>query len=204
MNTTTQSSPVDYIINGLKTAASELEELQVQIALGKAEAKDIFENIKKSLHMRVHQLKSKISLVKTNEDVLPIINVLEHLQVQLALGVAETKEAFEEQRKNIEHSLSELENKLRSGAPGRQVAKMQLEIEKFKAKLQLLSLSYKLKKINLEYDMKQKKQDFEQKLRTLKTKLELKEEQVKNKWQHFKDEIKEAFGDLKSAFLPID
>lgn len=204
MTTTTQRSPVDYIINGLQTAASELEELQVQIALGKAEAKDVFENMKKSMHARVQQLKLKISLAKKNEDVLPVINSLEHLQVQLALGIAETIEVFEEQRKHIEHSLFELENKLRTGAPGRQVAKMQLEIEKFKAKLQLLSLGYKLNKINLEYDMKQKKQAFEQKLRALKTKLELKEEQVKNKWQYFKDEIKEAFGDLKSAFLPID
>ncbi|WP_317897684.1 hypothetical protein [Aurantibacillus circumpalustris] len=204
MTTTTQKSPIEYIIKGLQTAASELEELQVQIALGKAEASDVFENIKKSLHKRIQQLKSKIVLTKTNVDLLPVVNALEHLQVQLALGIAETKEVFEEQRKKIEHSLSELESKLKSGAPGKQVAKMQLEIEKFKAKLLLLSLSYKLKKIYFEYDMKQKKQDFEQKLKVLKTKLEFREEKAKNKWQHFKDEITEAFDDMKSTFLPID
>jgi len=204
MATTTKKNPVDYIINGLKTTASELEELQVQIALGKAEAKDIFEKIKKSLHASVQQLKVKINVSKINEDVLPMVNALEHLQVQLALGIAETKETFEDQRKHIEHSLLELENKLKSGAPGRQVAKMHLEIEKFKAKLQLLSLHYKLRKINIEYDVKQKKIDFEQKLNTLKTKLDLKGGQARNKWRHFKEEIEEAFADMKSVFLPID
>ncbi|PBQ30527.1 hypothetical protein CNR22_01665 [Sphingobacteriaceae bacterium] len=204
MTTATQRNPVEYIINGLKTAAAELEELQVQISLGKADAKDVFEDLKKSLHIRAQQLKLKIRNLKTNEDVLPLINALQHLEVQLALGLAETKEAFEIQRKSIERSLSELENQLRLRAPGRQVAKMQLEIEKFTAKLQLLSLSYQLKKIKLEYDLKQKKEDFEQRLNTLKTKLLIKEAGVKNKWQHFKDEIKDAFSDMKFSFLPMD
>jgi len=204
MTTATQRNPVDYIINGLKTAASELEELQVQLALGKAEAKDVFENLKKSMHTRVLQLKLKIMNSNPKGEMLTIVNALEHLEVQLALGLAETKEVFETQRKNIGKSLSELESKLRSGAPGRQVAKMQLEIEKFKTKLYLLSLSYHLRKINLEYDVKQKKEDFEKKLNTLKTKLSIKETHAKNKWQHFREEIKEAFDDLKSVFFPID
>lgn len=201
---TTQRNPVDYIISGLRTAASELEELQVQIALGKAESKDLFESMKKSLEARVRELKQKIRQVKTNDDVLPIVNALEHLQVQLALGIAGSKEIFEEQRRNIEQGLSEVESHLKSGAPGRQVAKMQLEIEKFRAKLQLLSLSYKLQKTNLRYDLQQRKDDLEQQLHSLKVRLELKEVEVKNKWQHFKTEIKEAFDGIRSVFLPLD
>ena len=204
MNTIAHRSPVDYIIKGLQTAASELEELQLQIALGTAEAKDLFENMKKSLHIRIEEMKSKFRVAKKSEGILPVLNALEHLQVQLALGIAETKEAFDKQRKNIEHSLSQLEIKLKLGAPGRQVAKIQLEIEKFKAKLQLLSIGYKLTTIYLHYNLKQKKEEFAQKLRKIRTKLEQKEERAKNKWQHYKDEIKEAFGDLKSAFVPFD
>jgi hypothetical protein len=199
-----ERSLVDFIINGLKKAAGELEELQVQIALGKAEAKDLFENVKKELHTQIQQLKLKIRLAKTNEDVLPVVNALEHLQVQLALGLAESKEAFEEQRRNIEQSLHELESRLKHGAPGRQVARIQLEIEKFKAKLQLISLGYQLKKISLEYDLKQKRTEFEHKLASIKTKLSVKEEHARNKWQHYKDEIKDAFDHLRSTFLPLD
>lgn len=204
MNTIAHRSPVYYIIKGLQTAASELEELQLQIALGTAEAKDLFENMKKSLYIRIEEMKSKFRVAKKSEGILPVLNALEHLQVQLALGIAETKEAFDKQRKNIEHSLSQLEIKLKLGAPGRQVAKIQLEIEKFKAKLQLLSLGYKLTKIYLHYNLKQKKEEFAQKLREIRTKLEQKEERAKNKWQHYKDEIQEAFGDMKSAFVPFD
>ena len=204
MNTIPHRSPVDYIVKGLQTAASELVELKLQIALGKVEAKDLFENMKKSLQIRIEQMKSKFRVAKNSEGVLPVLNALEHLQVQLTLGIAETKEAFDKQRKNIEHSLSQLENKLKLGAPGRQVAKIQLEIEKFKAKLQLLSLGYKLTKIYLHYNLKQKKEEFAQTLREIKTKLEQKEERAKNKWQNYKDEIQEAFGDLKSAFVPFD
>lgn len=199
-----EKSPVEFIIKGLKRSASELEELQVQMALGKAEAKDIFESMKKELYTWVQQLKVKIRSARTNEDMLPAVNALEHLQVQLALGIAESKEAFEEQRWHIEQSMHELETYIKQGIPGRQVARIQLEVEKFKAKLQLLSLRYQLKKINLEYDLKLKRVEFEHKLNRIRTGLVLKEEQSRNKWQSFKEEIKDAFDHLKSTFLPLD
>lgn len=197
-------SPVDFIVNGLRKAANELEELQVQIALGKAEVKDIFENVKKELRERIEQLKSKIRQAKTQKDILPFVNALEDLQVQLALGAAETREAFEQQRKHILDSMNALESKLMICAPGRQAAKIQLELEKFKAKLQLISLKYQLRKISLEYDLQQKRNELDHKLQVIKTKLAIKEEQVKNKWQHFRNEIKEAFHHLESSVLPLD
>jgi hypothetical protein len=192
----------DKLIKGLKNAATELEELQVQAALCKAEAKDLFEDLKKKFNARLNVLKSDLSKTKTNKNILPVINALERLQVQLALGLAETKELFEDQIKKIHIELSVLESELKNSEPlNGHAAEMQLEIEKFKAKVELVSLRFKLKKMISGSNFEQKKIEFHHKMDELKAKISEKENQAKNKWNFFKKEIDEAYAHLKSAFI---
>jgi hypothetical protein len=192
----------DKLIKGLKNAATELEELQVQVALGKAEAKDLFEDLKKKFNARLNVLKSDLSKIKTNKNILPVINALERLQVQLALGLAETKELFEDQIKKIHIELCVLESELKNSEPlNGHATEMQLEIEKFKAKVELVSLRFKLKKMISGSNFEQKKMEFHHKMDELKAKISEKENQAKNKWNFFKKEIDEAYAHLKSAFI---
>ena len=44
-----KNKTADKIIDGVKKAISEIEELRVKIALGKAEAQDLFEDTKKKI-----------------------------------------------------------------------------------------------------------------------------------------------------------
>ncbi len=51
----------EKIIDGLRKAADELEELRVQIALGKLEARDIYKEKKKQFNDFLHEAKQKMT-----------------------------------------------------------------------------------------------------------------------------------------------
>ncbi|MES2679472.1 MAG: hypothetical protein V4635_06280 [Bacteroidota bacterium] len=191
----------DKLINGLKAAATELEELQVQISLGKAETRAVFEELKYKFNGRLGEIKARYATLKTNRHVVPLVNALENVQVQMALGIAETKDMFEKQLKKINGSLNVLESELKNQhlLPGH-TAEVQLEIEKFKAKLELIRLHFKLKKVTMEYNFGQKLAEFHRKVDLLRVKVSEEKNDVKNKWNFFKTEIDEAYTHLKNAF----
>jgi len=104
----TTKTTTEKIIDGLRQAATELEKFQVQATLGKAEAKDKYEEARKKFQGYIHDAKVRIEETKSSaKEIKPL---LEALQVQFALGKAETKEVLEEQRKKFAKMLSELEN----------------------------------------------------------------------------------------------
>lgn len=51
----------DKIISGLRKAADEMEELRVQIALGKLEARDLYNEKKKQFNEFLHEAKQKMT-----------------------------------------------------------------------------------------------------------------------------------------------
>lgn len=100
----------DLITNFLKKATIKIEELQLQTALGTAELADYFEVLKKESLADYHQLKVKLdnqvekALEKKNE----VKGKLEHLELQLALGKAESMEVLAEQKKNLRQAIKDL------------------------------------------------------------------------------------------------
>ena len=201
METIEKNKTADKIIDGVKKAISEIEELRVKIALGKAEAQDLFEDTKKKLNHYVHESKIKFNKLKQNENVTKIINAFEHLQIQLALGIAESKETFDEQKKNISNAIQKLENSLKIEKSYDELASLlKLEIEKFKLKLEILNLQYRLKKVNVQQDFETKKSDFLLKINAIKSRIQKKENAGKTRWENFQNEITESFFHLKEAF----
>jgi hypothetical protein len=107
----TNTSPViDKVVQGLKKAAEELEEFHVQVALGKAEALDKYEELKKTVDESIHSLKEK---VLKHEKAQELKGKLEELKLQFHLGKAETMDGIKEQKKRIGHGITEIENLLR-------------------------------------------------------------------------------------------
>jgi hypothetical protein len=200
MKTTSKTSLTDKIITGLKKAAVELEEFRLQAALGKADFKDAFEETKRKFNKFVHEAKAHaadakgIAMVKA----IQLKIVLEELQVQLALGKADTKDIFEAQRKKISLALNELETLIRKNKTADEYyIRLQVEIEKFKIKMDILKLHYELSKLDTKNEFQERKQDFSGKLSDIKKHLLEKEEE----WGHFRHEISEAYSHLKKAFV---
>lgn len=100
----------DNTIRFFKNAAAKLEELQLQSALGKAELSDKLEEIKKESREQYREIKQDVNatIEKGGEKWDQLKAKLEHLEVQMALGKAETKEVIEEQKKNLQKAFAEV------------------------------------------------------------------------------------------------
>ena len=159
----TKASVIDKIIDGLKKAANELEEFQLQFSLGKAETKDVYEKVKKEFNGYLHEAKLHLDSAKdlAKEKSQQLQAAFETLQLQLALGKADTKDIFDDQMKRITMALNELETLIRRNETADEYfTKLELEIEKFKIKLDILKLRYKLNKMDAANEFEIKKEEW--------------------------------------------
>ena len=187
------------LINGIKKAQVDLEEFQLQLAFGKSEAKDKYEDTKKKFNRLIHDTKQKVNEVKGKKAEIQIR--LEALQVQLALGKAETLDAFNEQKIRITRALNNLEKSLKENKFTTEVqTKLQHEIEKFRIKLDILRLHFELGKLDIKDEFEEKKTDFLKQLQKIKDKISESSKFPIKKSEHFQTEIKAAYRHLKKAF----
>ena len=105
-------TPIEKIVDGLRKTAVELEKLQVQASLGKAEAKEKYDDMRKKYNNYLRDAEQHVDKVKADvkskyKDLKPLI---ESLHVQFALGKAEAKEVVDEQKKKFSKTLSDLES----------------------------------------------------------------------------------------------
>jgi hypothetical protein len=95
---------MEKIIESLKKAALELEKLQVQAALGKAEAKDKYEQARKEFQIKLEEIK-RLAKEKYKE----LKPIFESFEVQFALGKMEAKEKFQENKRKFSQAMEEVE-----------------------------------------------------------------------------------------------
>ena len=198
---TTQTGFIDRAINGLRNAAVELEEFQLQLALGKAEASDKYEEVKKKFNHIIHEAKEKLGEGKVI--VKDLKGKFEELQLQLALGKAETKEVFNEQKEKILKAVHSIEAILKASAAAGYYVTLQNEIEKFKIKMEILRLRFELGKLNAEKEFKGAKAEFVKKVDKIKSTFGEKESAIEKNWDHFCNEVGEAYAHLKKAFEKV-
>lgn len=196
METIEKSKFVDRITEALRTAATEIEELEVKATLGKAEARDKFEEIKKKFNLFIHESKSQINAGK--EKIEDLDAKFDELRVQLALGKAETLDTFKEQKRKLLLTLNEIETKIKTNETFKKVyAFVLIEIENFKAKLEILEEKFEKRKETAKTSFEKGKNEFDVFIENIKNKYDKKED---TKWEHFQGEISEAFDHLKKAF----
>lgn len=188
---------VDKVIGALRKTAVELEEFQVQATLGKAEAQDKYEEVKKKFNLFIHDSEFKIKGIK--EKIEDVNTNFDELRVQLALGKAETKEIFKKQKKELLSKIHEIEVKIKTNDTlNRMYALALIEIEQFKIQLEILEQRYKEDKVKAKDTFEKGKKDFNRFVNRVKGKYGKKKEATK--LEHFQYEISEAFDHFKKAF----
>ena len=186
----------------LKTQ-QELDELAVQFALGKAEAKDKFEEVKKEFRTQVGILKQSLGAYLLKELVNTTRSKFEALEVQLALGKAESAEVFEAQSKRILCSVRALEKEIRDKLPSQEVATFSHEMEKFKLKIEILRLKYFLKKFEMKDSFKEKMVEARKTIDHLKLAAKGKLSSGKERLGDAKDEVQLAYKHLRKALKSL-
>ena len=188
---------VDKVIGALRKTAVELEEFQVKAALGKADAQDKYEEVKKKFNLFIHDSEFKIKDIK--EKIVELNTKFDELRVQLALGKAETKEIFKKQKKQILLIIHDIEVKIKTNETlNRMYALTLIEIEQFKIQLEILEQKYNRDKREAKDTFEKGKKDFNSFIDRFKGKYGKKKEETK--LEHFQNEISEAFDHFKKAF----
>jgi ElaB/YqjD/DUF883 family membrane-anchored ribosome-binding protein len=196
MKTMEETRFIDNVVETLRKAAIEIEELQVQAALGKAEAQDKYEEVKKKFNNVLNEAKSKINAGK--DKIEDIDTKFDELRVQLELGKAEGLDSFRVEKRKLLSKLHEIEVKIKTDKRiNRLYAFVLLEIEKFKVNLEILEQKFEQGKEGAKASYDKGKKEFNEFIDRVKTKYSKKEE---TKWEHFQDEISEGFLHFKKAF----
>ena len=161
--------------------------------------RDRFQEVRKEFKAQVNEWISSIKESK-EQSTEKIKSLLEELQIQLALGKAEAKEVYEEQRKKMERLITEVETELKNQPQLKYLLpEIKLELIKIKLKLQILGIEFKLKQNDLS-------KMIHQELNKLRTNFDylFKNDSkdsfhIKEKVDHFNNEIEKAFDHLKKA-----
>jgi len=196
-----QEKPVlEKIAGKLMKAQQELDELVLQLSLGKAEAREKFEEIKKEFKAQVSELKQTFNNSSLKETGNKIKAMLEELELQLALGKADSVEIFEAQSKKILLALHELEHEIKERLPQtEEVNFFKYDIESFKLKLEILRLKLLLKNFEIKDVFKERMNDARNTIEKLKTSAKEKLGSGKGKYSDFKDEVQLAYKHLRKA-----
>lgn len=191
----------DDLIAQLKKSTTDLEEFRVQLALGKAEAKDKFEELKKKFNSTVQSTKQKLTgVAKSRLD--EVRGEFEEVQVQLALGKADTLDAFNEQKKKIVRAINKLEKRLENIKLADEVeTKIRHAIEKFKIQLEVLRVHYELGKMEAADEFEREKHELTDLVAKLKSKFDARKKSASKARQDRRAELKEAYKHLKKAIV---
>lgn len=196
---TDESNTFQKIARNILEAQKEIDELAVQLALGKAEAMEKFEEIKREFRTKVGELKL---LLQESPNRLPadLRQKIEELEVQLALGKAESKEMFATQKKKILAAIHHLENELRIG-----VGKIKTphyfahEAEKFRLKLEILRLRFSLKKFEVKDEFREGMSNARREIEKMSKNVKGTLHQGREKYADLSDQVSQAYSHLKKA-----
>ncbi len=176
-------------------AQQEMDELAVQLALGKAEARDKFEEMKKDLRKNVQTWKKTIGKINTESQ-----SAWSELESRLNLGAAIDRKVFDEQYRKIMDTLQILEKEVADRWPDFKTPEEILhELEKFKLKMEILRLKFSLKKFEVKDDFRSKMSTITDTIESITRRTERKLKAGKSKYTDIKDELKIAYQHVRKA-----
>ena len=176
------------VADKLLLAHEEIDELAVQLALGKAEALDKFEEIKKDFRQRVGELKQLSGSGKP-----ATITNIGKLEIQLELRRAGGRVAFEAQKEKIIDALKRLESKFANSES------FHHEVEKFKLKLVILQLSLALKKFEIKDEFRDSMSGARKKIETIAGRARERLLKGKARYSDISDEVQLAYQHMRKA-----
>jgi len=192
-------------LNNWKNSA---EHLNVQLHLGAEETKDEFEKQKRNLNDWIDIQSKKLHNVKdiSHEKALQIKTAMEELQVQAALGKAETEDALKEQQMKLSndiHNLKLLINKNFSRVKGNTtelLEEINETLDDYHTRFDLFRLQTHLSKMGANESWNEKKKELSAKLNDLGARIERKKEKASERMDDFSDEMSEAWSHIRKAF----
>jgi hypothetical protein len=184
----------------------ELDELAVQLALGKAEANDKFEEAKKKMRKRVKKVTAAVSskFEQNKEWVQSLKGKLANLTDHLGKGKAETPEMYEEQKTNILQGLTEVEHEIQKSPEASKLSRsFNVASEKIKLQMDLFEKKLGAGKKELTKEFHEEMDKAKKKIHAIAARIKEKKDDVDLKLDHFSDELRESYDHLKKAIKSL-
>ena len=194
---------IDRIKNQAKNLKTLAEELQVQMALGKAEAKDVIEKEKKVLSDYINQQRNEIAKAenKSNENRRIFLSYVEDLETVLFMEIPGKAKAYDKYKDNVLNKIYKLEEVLRDSYP-EMSEKMQENLDGFKSKMDAFRVNLALHDKDNPEKVEKIRAEFTEKLEEVRKVLSGKE-QNQSKIDNFVEDISESFNYLKRAITEL-
>ncbi len=203
MKTTNRLSEKRFLVTvaeSLLAAQQEIDELMLQLALGKAEAKDKFEELKKDFRASIASLKLQmISFTgtvpgkKTNQSI-------QQLEAALEMPAANNLIDFEVQRTKLLALIDSIQHDVERWLNDHQLSHEFInEFEKFKLKLEILKLKFTLKKFEVKDSVRHYFNTRAGELRKLLDRTEDVINEGEDAWLKAKQSIHDSYQSLRKA-----
>ncbi|MBK9016629.1 MAG: hypothetical protein IPM82_22535 [Saprospiraceae bacterium] len=177
-----------------------LDEMQVQMALGKAEARDIFDRERKNFLNFVSEEKNVLrrsgEAASTHRTVL--MEKFDALDARLAKVVAENKRQYDVQKRETLHAIYELELAMKEGYGDVGMA-LQAKLDVFRGKLDNYRIKLALGEFETESELEPLKPELVNAIADIRERLK-KETGASEKIDSFSNEISTSFDHMKKAF----
>ncbi|MFN5429833.1 MAG: hypothetical protein ACK498_03730 [Cyclobacteriaceae bacterium] len=191
---------LEKMAEGLLQAQQEIDELALQLSLGKSEAKEKLEEVKKEFIKGINTLKKSLQSALDQPIPLALKMKFEAVELQLQVGKVQSKESFDSQIKLLIVATIALEEEIRSLLHTMDVkGYFGHEIEKFLLKLEILRLKFGIKKFEI-------KEGFRSEMATVRKSIESFRKNAKKlkalpaeAYDDIKTEISSNYKSLKNA-----
>jgi ElaB/YqjD/DUF883 family membrane-anchored ribosome-binding protein len=152
---TTEKTVLLNMADRLIDTQREIDELTLQLALGKVEVMEKYEDIKREFKYRIDNFRNSLKNHQSVHLYKDMISRLDLLQERLNLDKADSRETFVAQRRFILKSLFAFEDAIRRSLPdSHDVQHIISEIENFKLKLEIVRLRFELKRFVIKDEIK--------------------------------------------------
>ena len=200
--------PADRLFEELSISdrlKQEIDELRLQIHLGKAEAEDFIEEHKGKFSDFLGGVKTRVQEAREvgEEKAKAVRQKVDELQVQLALGKMESRDAIEDQRNRIGGAVEALKEELEPAAGDTgslwEEIKEQFEAgsDALSTKMDTLKLNFGLATAEIGEELKLKKDQLGEELRDLSIKLFDVGQSAKGKFNEISDDVTEGISKLR-------
>ncbi len=184
---------------------NELDDLKIVVDLPTDELTEGFEHRKARFQRFIQEAKATVDKVGDSEAARKLKAHLEELEVQLALGRAETRDAFDEQKKKLEQKLHEAqvayEHWRDASDPndGDLDKAFQHRAEHFRAQLDLFYVQYHLGLAEAKEEWDEFRHDVREKIQEMKQFWADRNQEGERRVEAFNQEMTEAYDHLKGA-----
>lgn len=198
-----ENAILDTVKNKVKSLKVFSEELQVQMALGKAEAQDLMERERKTLSSYMAKQKGYInSMEKLSEDKRrDLLTIAEDLESALYDEVPTSAKKYDKYKVNLLEKIYRLEESIKENYMN-ESSEVKIRLAAFKTKMDAFRLNLALHDKDDPEKVAQIRNEFTGKLEDVRKLLAVKEDDH-SRLDNFVEDISESFSYLKKALTDL-